>query len=175
MKKLVTTLALMSLSACTTAYHQGATNVGTQTPAVVASPLEVEIIPGKEVTATIECTSHLFGLLKDEPNELVFGPDFVEASGNFASPACTKGALLKAMKTSGADVILLPRYSVEGTTFGCLPFGGCLINEAKVTVKGIVGKYSTVKKMSPETSEKVKAKIAGETKKAGLAGGFLPF
>ena len=175
MKKLLTALAVVSLSACTTANHQGIANMGLTSPTIVASPLEVDIIPGNEVTATMECSSNLFGLLSNEPKDLMFGPEFVEDAGNFASAACTKGALYKAVKTSGADILLMPRYTVEGQTFGCLPMGGCLINKSKVTVKGIAGKYAGIKKMNAETSEKVKAKVAGETKKAGLAGGFLPF
>ena len=176
MKKLVMTLALISLSACSTAYHQGAQNVGAVTPNIMASPLEVDIVPGKEVTATATCTSNLFGLLSSEPNELAFGPEAIETSGNFGSDACTKGALHDALKKSGADVILMPRYSVKGETFLCLPFiGRCLFNKSTVTIKGIAGKYDNIKKSNPETSEQIKVKLASETKKPVLGGGLLPF
>ena len=176
MKKIVTTLALISLSACSTAYHQGAQNIGAVTPTIMASPLEVDIVPGKEVKATAKCTSNLFGLISSQPSELAFGPELMETDGNFAPDTCTKGALYKALKSSGADVILMPRYSVKGETFLCLPFiNRCLFNESTVTIKGIAGKYENIKKSNPETSEKIKVKLASETKKPALGGGFLPF
>lgn len=176
MRKILTILAVISLSACSTAYHQGAQNIGAISPTIMASPLEVDIVPGKEVKASATCTSHLFGLFSSEPNELAFGPELIETSGNFGSVVCTKGALHKALKSSGADVILMPRYSVKGETFLCLPFiDRCLINKSTVTIKGIAGKYENIKKSNPETSEKIKVKLASETKKPTLSGGFLSF
>ena len=160
MRKLFTIFALISLSACSSV-HRGEANIAFKSPAVIASPMEVDIVPGEKISATEECNSYFFGLFGSLPNERMYGPELMENAGNFAPNVCTKGALYKAVRKSGADVVLMPRYSTKGTRFLCFPFTDlCLIKKQAVTVNGIAGKYAAIKKMSPETSEQIKVKLA---------------
>ena len=180
MKKILLTLcSVLSLSACASSHHQGAADMNFKSTAIVAEPMEVEVIPGEQVTAFAECNSYLFGLFGSEPTELAFGPKLTEAKGNFAPQGCTQGALFKAMKATKADTILMPRYSAEGSKFMCIPFlDACLVNKSKVTIKGVAGKYAKIKKiMDAETSRAIKiqkATEAGKTAEKSVVG-FLPF
>lgn len=173
MKKLLLTLSIISLSACASGHYQGTPDVSFKSTAIVTEPMEVEVIPGKKVTASAECNSYLFGLFGSEPTELTFGPEVIEADGNFAPAACTRGALFKAMKATNADTILMPRYSTEGTKSLCIPFlNSCLISKAKVTINGIAGNYTAIKKITDaETNRAIKIQKASE-KKALSAGYF---
>lgn len=173
MKKTLLTVFILSLSACATGHYQGAADVSFKSTSIIAEPLEVEVVPSEQVTASAECNSYLFGLFGSEPTNLAFGPELIEAGGNFAPAACTRGALFKAMQATKADTILMPRYSAEGTKFLCIPFlNSCLINKSKVTIKGIAGKYEKIQKITDaETSRAIKIQKAGE-KKAVVGGLF---
>mgnify|MGYP003292340713 FL=1 len=147
-------------------YFQTLPRVSFKTAHIIAEPLEVEIVPGQTITASAECNSYLFGLFRSEPTELTFGQELIEAEGNFAPPACTRGALFKAMKVTNADTILMPRYMTQGQKILCIPFSNaCLINKSKVTIKGIAGKYSNIRKITDaETSRTIKIQTAAEKK-----------
>lgn len=174
MKKLLLALSVISLSACASSHYKGAADVDFKTARIIPEPMEVEVIPEKTVTASAECNSYLFGLFGSEPTKLMFGPELIESEGNFAPSACTRGALFKAMEAANADTILMPRYTAQGQKLLCIPFlNSCLINKAKVTIKGIAGKYSNIRKITDtETSRKIKIQTAGE-KKTALTGSFF--
>lgn len=166
MKKLLLALSVISLSACASSHYKGAANVDFKTARIIPEPMEVEIIPGTTVTASAECNSYLFGLFGSEPKNLMFGPELIEAEGNFAPSACTRGALFKAMEMANADTILMPRYTTQNQKVLCIPFFDlCLIDNVKVTIKGVAGRYSNIRKIADaETSRKIKIQTAGETK-----------
>ena len=164
-KTLLSLCCIISLSACAS-HHQGTADMSFKSTVVIAEPMEVEVIPNEQVTASAQCSSFLFGLFDFEPSNRAFGPELVEEKGNFAPPACTQGALFKAMQSAKADTILMPRYSTEGAKFLCIPFTDlCFFNQSKVTIKGVAGKYSKIKKITDEeTARTIKIQKASEKK-----------
>ncbi|MDR1826071.1 MAG: hypothetical protein LBQ49_00075 [Rickettsiales bacterium] len=142
MKKSMILLPL-ALVACT-GYHNGKIGAVIAPIPPIESKIEANVKVGEKITGSAECTEVLF-LTVSAPERQTYGPELQTKTGNLANSTCTAGAIYDAMSSSDADIIVSPQYTSVKTSFGCIPFVGCLYKNTKVIVSGHAGKITYAK------------------------------